>query len=216
LMASRIRFVAFDLDGTLIRGLSLCEVLAEPLGRLERMRALEEALRGDERAVRAAGEEMVGWYGVCDREALCAPLRLLELAAGAEKGIALLRDAGVSVGIVSTTWSFGVAVVAARLGVDTYAGTELLHDGEIRYFRPEDKAVWLRKRSHALGVRLDEVAAVGDSLGDRYLLREADLAYYVGEAPPPPEFGALHRPLGDIAEIAREILSVGDEAMAVA
>ena len=65
--------MAFDLDGTLIRGLSLCELLAEPLGRLERMQVLEEALRGDEQAVRAAGAEMLGWYAACDQETRSAP-----------------------------------------------------------------------------------------------------------------------------------------------
>jgi len=48
--------VVFDLDGTLLRGPTVCEVLAESLGRLERMRQLER-FAGDQE-LRAAREEM--------------------------------------------------------------------------------------------------------------------------------------------------------------
>ena len=37
----RTRLVTFDLDGTLVRGNSVCEVLAHKLGHLDRMRMLE-------------------------------------------------------------------------------------------------------------------------------------------------------------------------------
>jgi hypothetical protein len=45
--------VVFDLDGTLLRGRTVCEVLAEPLGRLERMRDTEMTARADIASVRA-------------------------------------------------------------------------------------------------------------------------------------------------------------------
>ena len=35
-----IRLAAFDLDGTLLRGETVCEAIARPLGRLERMQAI--------------------------------------------------------------------------------------------------------------------------------------------------------------------------------
>ncbi len=50
----------FDLDGTLLRGLTVCEVLAESLGYLSRMRELEARIaQGD---IVAARMEMARWY----------------------------------------------------------------------------------------------------------------------------------------------------------
>ncbi len=55
---SGIRLVAFDLDGTLLRGDTVCEVLARRLGRLDRMRELE-ATATDLEAQLLARAEMV-------------------------------------------------------------------------------------------------------------------------------------------------------------
>ena len=38
---SRIRLVAFDLDGTLTRGDTVCEAIARGMGHVDRMRELE-------------------------------------------------------------------------------------------------------------------------------------------------------------------------------
>ena len=52
--------VAFDLDGTLLRGLTVCEVVAVSLGQLDRMRQLERFASRLE--LRQAREEMAVWY----------------------------------------------------------------------------------------------------------------------------------------------------------
>jgi len=205
-MAAPVRLVAFDVDGTLLRGATVCELLAEPLGFAERMRELERNLSREE-DVRAASEEMAGWYAGRRYEELCQPLRDVELAPGAVNGVRLLRERGISVALVSVTWSFAIGVLARRLGVDDCVGTDLLGDGTIRYFRPPHKADWLAERASSLGVALDEVAAVGDSRGDWHMLRCAGRAYYVGPEVPPPELGALHRPAADIGHLVAEMLA---------
>ena len=78
-MAAPVRLVAFDVDGTLLRGATVCELLAEPLGFAERMRELERNLSREE-DVRAASEEMAGWYAGRRYEELCQPVRDVELA----------------------------------------------------------------------------------------------------------------------------------------
>jgi hypothetical protein len=63
----------FDLDGTLLRGPTVCEVLAQALGRLDHMKQLEALIAGlSDIDITAAREEMARWYqdsqhGVGDR-----------------------------------------------------------------------------------------------------------------------------------------------------
>lgn len=65
--------VAFDLDGTSLRGRTVCELLAAPLGRRDEMRRFE-ALSG-EAALAAAREEMARWYAGRSEAELCTALR---------------------------------------------------------------------------------------------------------------------------------------------
>jgi phosphoserine phosphatase len=51
-----IRLAAFDLDGTLTRGPTVCQVLAEPLGQRVRMDAVERL--HDQQAIQAARHEV--------------------------------------------------------------------------------------------------------------------------------------------------------------
>jgi hypothetical protein len=51
---------AFDLDWTLPRGPTVCEILARPLGRIAEMQRLESLQA--EIDFRTAREEMPGWY----------------------------------------------------------------------------------------------------------------------------------------------------------
>ena len=72
---------------------------------------------------------------------------------------------------------------------------------------PRDKARWLERQLSELGVPSVRAAAVGDSGSDAELLSAASLRFFVGAAAPPPLAGLEHRPDGDIAEIAREVLA---------
>lgn len=199
-----IRFVAFDLDGTLIRGDTCAEALARSVGQLERMRAFEQLT--DLTAIAVAREEMAGWYGA-PRDGLDAALASLTLAPGVEEGFRLLRRRGVVVGIVSITWEFAVAWFARRLDADCWAGTTLSPDGRIGHFWPEDKARWLAVEMARRGLRPEEVAAVGDSWGDVPLLRAAGRRYFVGARLPDDLDGIEHLPAGHIGHIARLILA---------
>jgi HAD superfamily phosphoserine phosphatase-like hydrolase len=202
---SRVRVVAFDLDGTLLRGDTVCEVLARPLGRLGRMRELEAASMRAELA--AARVEMANWYQRYSQVALEELVANARLAPGAEAGCRWLRAAGVEILIASVTWSFAVAVFARRLGACAWIGTGLASDGTIDHVWPEDKARWLRAELARRGVAAGEAAAVGDSAGDVPMLGVVGVPMFVGAAVPEgaPE-GLVHLPDADILELARRLV----------
>jgi HAD superfamily phosphoserine phosphatase-like hydrolase len=199
----RVRLVAFDLDGTLIRGPTICESLAEPLGKLPRMREIER-LR-DLTQIRAARQEMLGWYGE-PLNALCEKLTDVAVAPGADEAFELLAQRGIQTAIVSITWSFAVEWFAQRFGADAWVGTGAL-SGEIQHFWPSDKPIWLTGHANELGIELSEVAAVGDSHGDVPMLEAVGHPFFVGADLPAEIAHAVHAPNADLCEIARRILA---------
>lgn len=201
-----IRLAAFDLDGTLVRGETICEVFARRLGRLDRMRELEQLRDRDDVAL--AREEMAGWYREAARDELLELLPALPLAPGVSEGFALLRERGIEIAITSITWEFSVAWFAESLGVRHGHGTGLAADWSIDHVWPEDKPVLISALARSLGIAPSEIAAVGDTWGDTPLLLSAGRGYYVGAPPIPLVPGALHFPDGDIGAICRHIAVV--------
>jgi len=65
-----IRLGAFDLDGTITRGPTVCEAIADALGQGARMRELEQLRDLD--AILSAREQMAQWYRCAPREPLVA------------------------------------------------------------------------------------------------------------------------------------------------
>ena len=89
--------VAFDLDGTLLRGPTVCEVLAGGLGHLERMREFETITTESDMA--AARLEMTRWYRGIPIAELTATLDFASLAPKTAEGIRLLREHGFEIAI---------------------------------------------------------------------------------------------------------------------
>jgi HAD superfamily phosphoserine phosphatase-like hydrolase len=203
----RIRLVAFDLDGTLVRGHSVCEVLARKLGHLDRMRMLESiaSQRRDRESIRLLRDEAATHYRAVPITELRSHLSALTLAPGAREGFDLLRRSGVATAIVTITWAFAAEWAAQELGADHYVGTALLEDGSVDHFWPEDKATWLEGLMRRIGVRRDETLAIGDSWLDVPMFGVAGEVIYVGPTVPP-AVHATHIPGGDIYQIARGII----------
>jgi HAD superfamily phosphoserine phosphatase-like hydrolase len=199
-----LRLVAFDLDGTLLRGRTVCEGIAARLGHLERMQELE---RNRERCqIEAAREEMLSWYELHSHSALCADLPGVEIAPGADQAFAFLRARGVRTAIVSITWSFAVAHFARRFGADAFVGTNI-DGGRIVHFWPEDKPRWLAAHCASLGWSLADVGAVGDSLGDMPMLDAVGHAVFVGRELPRGCVGIRHAPLADMRLVAEMLVN---------
>lgn len=206
LLSVRPSLIAFDVDGTLLRGPSICACVAAGIGREREMAALEYGHSIADIAYARA--TMAVWYSSVGIDALLGYLRTVRLAPGAREGIALLRAAGVKVALVSLSWQFALDWLLRELSADYAAGASFATDGTVRHFWPKDKARWLRARARALGLTRADVVAVGDSPTDLPMLRFAASGYYVGCDPLPGLPAQVrHRPATDIAVLAREVLT---------
>lgn len=204
-MATKARgIVVFDLDGTLLRGRTICEMLAEPLGRSSEMQLFEGLTTEPEIAKSRA--EMASWYRGMTISELCVPLEGATWGPGVSEAVRVLRANGIEVAIASITWRFAVEWLAARIGVSRILGTTLGSAGTITHVWPRDKGAYVRALSEELDVQPQRIAAVGDSMNDQHLLSAASLRFFVGTGVPPPIPGVLHRPHGDILGIVREII----------
>ena len=203
-----MKLTAFDLDGTLLKGESVWEAIARGIGRLERVREMEEQIAPDQTAeITAAREESAGWYSAYTFEELLEHVTSMRVAPGVDEGFALLREHGFKIAVVSLTWEFAVEWFANRFGADYFVGTGLSPDGRITHFWPEDKALWLTELARKLDVDMKDVAAVGDSRGDIPMLLAVGHPYWVAKAVPPELDGkVVHEPHGDIRVVAESIV----------
>ena len=201
---TELGLVVFDLDGTLLRGPTVCEVLAQSLGRADQMARIEAY--SDEADIATARAEMAGWYDATDRARLLSALKTARWAPGAQEGVARLRDAGATVAIASITWAFAAQWFAERLGVSHVLGTGLGDRGDIAHVWSRDKAGWLSALAGRLGVPARKTAAVGDTEGDLGMLATAGCGVFVGALRPTAWSGA-HLPNADIRAVADHILA---------
>jgi HAD superfamily phosphoserine phosphatase-like hydrolase len=203
-MSRRRGVAAFDLDGTLLRGRTVCEILAEPLGHVAEMRHFETL--STEHDIMMARIEMARWYRDTTIVDLINDLQKAEWAPGAHEAVLALQSEGIEVAVVSITWSFAVHWFAEQLKVSRHLGTELFPNGDIGHVWARDKAQFVRHLSFVAGVPPRRVAAVGDSPGDIDMLHEAALRFYVGRTPPGELTQLIHLPAADLRVVADRIL----------
>jgi HAD superfamily phosphoserine phosphatase-like hydrolase len=194
---------AFDLDGTLLRGPTVCEVLAASLGRLQEMRRFESFTQ--ESDIVAARKEIARWFAEKPVSTLLRCLEGATWAPGAKEAIARLQERGIEVVILSITWQAAVEWFATQLGVVRFLGTQHLPNGEIVHVFGRDKARYLRELLATTGVPRHRVAAIGDTFGDVDMLREASMRFFVGKEAPPLE-SVHHLPDADLTLVADRIL----------
>jgi phosphoserine phosphatase len=199
-----IRLAAFDLDGTLIRDRTCVEAIASSIGRTEEAAAFEGLDVRDRDAMTAARLTMAGWYRPVPTDFLLREVRDLALAPGADEAFSLLRSHHVNTAILSLTLKAAVEWFAQRLGADFAVGTTITDD-RIDHVWPEDKGRWLHEVATTQGFRQRELAAVGDSEGDREMLAAAGFRVFIGDRPPDlPD--VLHMPGADMNEVAERIV----------
>lgn len=198
-----LSLVVFDLDGTLLRGATVCEVLADRFDRSDEMAAFEALT--DIADIRAARETMFDWYGDVPIPVLCSYLDALRLAPGAEEACARLRDAGVTLAVASFTWEFAVETVARRLGIPHWIGTRADAEGRFEHVWHDTKAEWVLDLTASLGLTREGTAAVGDSGFDVPMLHAVGTAVYVGaelvDGLPTTTIHIPHADLRDVAEV---------------
>lgn len=198
----RPRVIAFDLDGTITRGPTVCEAITTHIGRRAEMDGFERERTRD--GIARGRERMAEWYSAYSVEDLLEPVRAIPLAPGAHEALALCRAAGVWTALVTITWTFAATHFVEALGFDACVGT-VLHKGHIRHFWPEDKAEWLAGFAGERGIAREQTAAVGDSWGDGPMLAWAGRGIYVGRDTPPAD-GLLHMPDAPLDAAVRALL----------
>lgn len=195
---------AFDLDGTLLRGDTVCEVLARPLGRLEEMKRFEAFTTESDIADGRA--QMARWYSEHAPGDLAAHLSNACWAPGAREAVRQLQEARILVGIASMTWKFAVRWFAEELNVHHYLGTDMSPNGDITHVWGRDKGRWLEELAETYGLPQSRIAAVGDSGGDAAMLRAAGLRFFVGANLTPEMEPAIHLPVADLRVVAGRII----------
>ena len=202
------RLVVFDLDGTLLRGPTVCEVLAAPVGRSAEMAELETLRAIDD--IRAARETMFTWYGDRPVDELCRWLEGVALAPGAVEGCARLRTAGCALAIASFTWRFAVDHFADLIGAEYRLGSSVRADGSWDHVWADTKAEWVAQLMTDLGVEPAEVAAIGDGSFDVPMLQAVGVPVFVGRTPVPglPTHTSV-MPDADLRVVADSLLTTG-------
>jgi HAD superfamily phosphoserine phosphatase-like hydrolase len=199
------KLVAFDVDGTLLRGETICECIGRNIGRSDEMKAFE--ILESQSEIARARRIMLEWYIPHGRTVLLGHLKALRLAPGAKAGIRCLREQGIKTALVSITWRFAVEWLAAELSADYAIGTDWLDSNEVVDFWPEDKSTWLTTLMTSLRISPKSLVAVGDSSGDIPMLKLAHRGYFIGETMPEAMPHVAHLPGANIQSIVNDILS---------
>lgn len=206
--------VVFDVDGTLIREQTVCELIAAKIDRVEQMAWLEAnagsssestAAPGNESLI-AAREEMVDWYMEAGRLQVDSFFDSVIWADSAHSGVQSLIDRDWLVAIASMTWSFAVDRIADDLGIELSTATTLDWETKaIDHVFPEDKATFTKRVAGGYQIPRDRVFGVGDSGGDIPMLEAATNGIYIGASDPQIP-GTIHLPNAGIGTIASAIL----------
>ena len=198
--------VVFDLDGTLLRGQTVCEVLALPLGHMDEMKQFEAlTLESD---ITKARTTMATWYSSHTTTQLLGYLPNAQWAKNTLTSITRLQAHGLEVAIASITWKFAVGWFAEQLKIRHYLGTDLLPSGEIIHVWGRHKASWMSNLAGKYNIPTTRLAAVGDSSGDIEMLRSATLRFFVGKVPPENIDNIIHLPDAVLEVIADQMISM--------
>ena len=178
----KLRLVSFDLDGTLFQGTTTCLELGRLLGHFDLIRDLEARYaRSEISNAEVAGQDAFAYQG---QEISVIEQAVLEIPiiAGFRDTVRALKERDIHILIVTVTWSFAARALVREYGLDGFAGAQMGEDGARftglveRHFEADRKPQFVREYARRLGFDLSQCAAVGDSLSDISLFREAGLA----------------------------------------
>ena len=171
--AKRWRLACFDLDGTLVRGTTVSQHLADRFGQSEQMAGLERRYATGEISNSVVAEETGRSYRGIALPQVVSKLSDIACIEGIDFTLATLRERGVESLLGTVTWSFAAEEFGRRHGFAAVSGTEIeldLHGiptGNVkRHFDEWDKLEFIRNYCREKGVALAECIAIGDSRSD--------------------------------------------------
>ena len=168
----RWRLACFDLDGTLVRGTSVSQYLANQLGQSERMAELEREYASGAISNSVVAEEQAKSYGGIPLADIVSKLAEIPCIDEIDATILGLRQRGVESILGTVTWSFAAQEFRRRHGFAAVSGTEAeVKDGVPtgaveRHFDERDKLEFVRSHCEASQIELSQCIAVGDSRSD--------------------------------------------------
>jgi phosphoserine phosphatase len=170
--SARWRLACFDLDGTLVRGTSVSQFLADRRGESERMAELERLYTAGEISNSVVADEQAGAYAGVPLEEVVAQLADIPCIQGIDETLRALAEKQVVSLLCTVTWSFAAQEFVRRHGFSSASGTEIeLEDGlptgaVKRYFDALDKREFVESYCAENGISPAQCFAVGDSRSD--------------------------------------------------
>jgi phosphoserine phosphatase len=173
IQASHWRLACFDLDGTLVRGTTTCQHIANVLGHGTLLMDLERRYASGEISNRAVAEADGGYYAGRTVPEIAKVLTDIPLIRGIAATVAKLDELGIPSLICTVTWRFAAEVITKNFGFVSACGTEMEIDSSerltgavSRHFDEFDKRSFVEAYCLEHKIPLSRVFAVGDSRSD--------------------------------------------------
>jgi phosphoserine phosphatase len=185
----RYPVVAFDLDGTLLRGTTVSLLLAQWLGQAEGIAELERAFYAHEISNSVVADTSAGWLAGQRTADIYAVLAEGTWIDGMSETLRALAAAGAKLLLGTITWRFAAEMLRERYGFAAVSGTEMhVSDGVLsgivtRYFDEHDKVRFVEEWCARNGFSMSQVAAVGDSRSDVPLFESAGMSIALNATP---------------------------------
>jgi phosphoserine phosphatase len=216
------RVVAFDLDGTLLRGTTVSLRLAEWTGQAEALSELEVRFAAGEISNSVVADTSAVWLA---GRALADVAALLEDGPwidGIAETVDALHAAGADVLLATITWRFAAECLAQRFGFDAVSGTEMeARDGIVtgrvtRQFDEWDKLAFVESFCRERDVPLGQVAAVGDSRSDIPLFGRVGMSIALNATPEARKTATVALDTGDLRGVLPLLGVAEDESSGTA
>lgn len=165
--------VSFDLDGTLVRGVSTGQHLADRMGHGKVLRELEFKYDHGHLRAQAVADAEASYYAGRSLEDTCKLLVDLPTVGGIADVVQELQRRNIVPVINTLAWSFIAADFRARFGFYASSGVEMICDahgifaGKVgRHFDEHDKVSFISELGASLGVPRSRIVAIGDARSD--------------------------------------------------
>lgn len=182
--------VSFDLDGTLVPGISSGQFLADRLGHGDALRELELGYDNGRLQAAEVAQAEAAYFRGRSIDDVTAILRHVPLIAGIEETVEELRRRDVFLVINTLAWSFIASDIGARFGFDASTGVEMAFDqtgafaGSVaRHFDEHDKVRFVIALATRLNVPVSRVVSIGDARSDLPLFRASGFSIALNGSP---------------------------------